>query len=119
MLPQSRSNASSVTEDATPDKSFRVSGTADRSNAPSYDELVRRLKRTQEGIDWLLGNPELKPTDRELGVFILRQTTLFGKETDQITAKQQAKGIRHLNRGPGVIRRRCSGHQKGSARLVS
>src|SRR5215469_368281 len=68
---------------------------------PSYSELVRRLTLISEGIDFLLGHPDLKPSDRELGVFILRQTLLFGKDTDRNTARQQAHGVRNLNRGTG------------------
>ena len=69
--------------------------------APSYSELVQRLKLIAEGIDFLLGHPDLKPSDLELGLLVLRQTVLFGKETDKITAQQQTHGIRNLNRGTG------------------
>ena len=69
--------------------------------APPYTELVRRLRLTGACIDFLLGHPDLKPSDRELALLILRQTVLFGKETDKITGKQQARGIRNLNRGIG------------------
>ena len=60
-----------------------------------------RLQRITNGIDFLLGHPDLKPSDRELALQILRQTVLFGKETDKITAQQQAYGVRNLNRGTG------------------
>jgi hypothetical protein len=69
--------------------------------APSYSELVRRLTLLAEGIDFLLGHPDLKPSDRELGLFELRQTLLFGKTIDKNTARQQAHGVRNLNRGTG------------------
>jgi hypothetical protein len=67
--------------------------------APSYSELVHRLRLVTAGIDFLLGHPDLKPSDRELGAFLLRQTVLFGKETDKNTARQQAYGVGNLNRG--------------------
>ena len=63
--------------------------------APSYADLVRRLQRITTGIDFLLGHADLKPSDRELALLILRQTVLFGKETDKITAQQQAHGVRN------------------------
>jgi len=82
--------------------------------APAYAELFRRLRLVTTGIDFLLGNPDLKPTDRELGLMILRQTALFGKEIDKITAKQQASGVRNLNRG---TRRHPKTLQRARARL--
>jgi hypothetical protein len=66
-----------------------------------YSELVRRLQLTANAIDFLLGHPDLKPSDRDLGLFIIRQTLLFGKEADKNTARQQAHGVRNLNRGTG------------------
>ena len=62
---------------------------------------MRRLTLITEGIDFLLGHPDLKPSDRELGLFELRQTVLFGKNTDKNTVRQQAYGVRNLNRGTG------------------
>ncbi len=69
--------------------------------APSYSELVHRLKLVTVAIDFLLGHPDLKASDRELGLSFLRQTILFGKQTDKSTARQQAHGVRNLNRGTG------------------
>ena len=74
---------------------------ASTQTAPSHADLVRRLQRITNGIDFLLGHPDLKPSDRELALQVLRQTVLFGKETDKITAQQQAHGVRNLNRGTG------------------
>jgi hypothetical protein len=54
-----------------------------------------------DGIDFLLGHPDLKPSDIELGVFLLRQTLLFGKDNDKSTSRQQACGVLNLNRGTG------------------
>lgn len=69
--------------------------------APSYSDLMRRLTLITEGIDFLLGHPDLKPSDRELGLFERRQTVLFGKNTDKNTVRQQAHVVRNLNRGTG------------------
>ena len=63
------SYATSVPESA--EKSFSKA----EGRAPSYSELVRRLTLITEGIDFLLGHPDLKPSDRELGLFELRVTT--------------------------------------------
>ena len=89
------SYATSVPESA--EKSFSKA----EGRAPSYSELVQRLTLITEGIDFLLGHPDLKPSDRELGLFELRQTVLFGKKTDKNTVRQQAHGVRNLNRGTG------------------
>jgi len=91
-------------------KSYATSVRVDRSQlnhgqgsaAPPYSELVQRLRLIGAGIDFLLGHPDLKSSEVILGVFELRQTALFGKETDQNTARQQASGVRCLNRGTGL-----------------
>jgi hypothetical protein len=72
-----------------------------KGRSQSYSGLVRRLTLAGEAIDFLLGHPDLKPSDKDLGLFMVRQTLLFGKDTDKNTARQQAKGVRNLNRGTG------------------
>ena len=70
--------------------------------APSYSELLRQNKLLTLGIDFLLGHPDLKGSDVRLGLFELRQTAGFGKKCDMNTSKQQAHGVRNLNRGTGL-----------------
>jgi hypothetical protein len=76
-------------------------GIAKQGAAPSYAELLRRLKLMSAAIDCLIGDPDFKPSDIKLGLFMIRQTLLFGKDADKNTSRQQAHGIRRLNRGTG------------------
>jgi hypothetical protein len=74
MLPQSRSNVSSVLEPSCAGKTVAqlvaqlVPTSTDK--APSYQEILRRLNLMAVGCDFLLGHPDLKPSDRDLGFFI-------------------------------------------------
>jgi hypothetical protein len=69
--------------------------------APSHSELRPRSSLVTARTDFPLGH--LRPSDRELRLFIQRRTGLFGREIrkDNKKARRQAHGVRHPNRGTG------------------
>jgi hypothetical protein len=72
-----------------------------RRAARTYDELLQAVKVAAATIDYACGHPSLKnrPAARNLLLLTMRMTILFGKDTDQMTRRQQSSGVRRLNNG--------------------
>jgi hypothetical protein len=79
-----------------------------RSQEPTYSrpDFLTRLKILTAAIDFLFSHPAILGPEFKLGIFILRQTILFGRFGDQMSHRQQMDGIRRLNRGTRISERR-------------